>query len=82
MGEKKQDDVPAQSQSIPGPTNDNPNEDVADGNQSTIQPGGQGDGTTTTGGTSVPGTGGNAAAADGGTNAGGDGGAPAPAGGQ
>jgi hypothetical protein len=77
MGEKKNNnDVPAQSQSMPGPTNDNPNADVADGNQSTIQPGGQGDGASTTGGTSTASTGGNPAAADGGANgpaAGGDG---------
>lgn len=37
-------DVPAQSQSQPGPTNENPNEDVENGTQSTIQPGGAGDG--------------------------------------
>jgi hypothetical protein len=35
MAKKKQNDEP-QSQSIPGPTADNPNED---GQQSTIQPG-------------------------------------------
>jgi hypothetical protein len=68
MAEKRKKDVNPQSQSIPGPTGQNPNEDVADGNQSTIQPGGQGDGTTTTGGTSVPSTGGNPAAGEGGTS--------------
>lgn len=57
-----------QSQSIPGPTNDNPNEDVANGTQSQIQPGGQGDGSTTTGGTSVPSDGGNPAASQGGAS--------------
>lgn len=39
-----------QSPSQPGPTNDNPNEDVANGTQSQIQPGGEGDSTQSTGG--------------------------------
>lgn len=51
-----------QSQSQPGPTNVNPNEDVADGNQSRIQPGDGNDGASG----AVPSTGGNPAAADGG----------------
>lgn len=33
-----------QSKSQPGPTNDNPNEDVENGTQSQIQPGGAGEG--------------------------------------
>jgi hypothetical protein len=76
MAKKKQNDEP-QSQSIPGPTADNPNED---GQQSTIQPG-TGSGNTVGGestgdgntpaptGTSVPSDGGNAAANQGGSNA-------------
>lgn len=55
-----------QSQSQPGPTYENPNEDVENGTQSTIQPGGQGEGSTTTGGVSVPSDGGNPAANQGG----------------
>lgn len=49
MGRNKENerDVPEQSQSIPGPTADNPNEE---GQQSTIQPG-TGSGNTTGGGT-------------------------------
>jgi hypothetical protein len=57
-----------QSQSIPGPTNENPNEDVENGTQSQIQPGGQGDGNTSTGGVSVPSDGGNPAANQGGAS--------------
>lgn len=84
MKKNKNDDVEPQSQSIPGPTGDNPNEDVADGNQSSVQPG-TGSGNTTGGqstgdaavGTnplppatgSTPSDGGNAAANQGGTNA-------------
>lgn len=66
MSNKKNQAEP-QSQSIPGPTADNPNEDVADGNQSTIQPG-TGDGGTPTPAPGQPSTGGNPAAADGGNN--------------
>jgi hypothetical protein len=52
MGNKREpNDFPEpQSPSQPGPTNENPNEDKADGNQSTVQPGGAGDSTGTTGG--------------------------------
>lgn len=57
-----------QSQSMAGSTNENPNEDVADGTQAQVQPGGQGDGSQTTGGTSVAGDGGNAAANQGGAS--------------
>jgi hypothetical protein len=39
-----------QSQSQPGGTNENMNEDKANGTQSQVQPGGQGDTTATTGG--------------------------------
>lgn len=35
-----QEQVPEQSQSQPGPTNPNPNEDVENGTQSQVQPGG------------------------------------------
>lgn len=73
----KAGDIPAQSQSIPGPTGDNPNED---GQSSTIQPGtgsgntvggGTGDGTTPApnpGAPSTPSDGGNPAANQGGDN--------------
>lgn len=70
-------DTPAQSQSIPGPTADNPNEDN-DGNTGKIQPGSSGEGTgggavpapapATPGSTPAPSDGGNAAANPGGTN--------------
>lgn len=57
-----------QSQSQPGGTNENLNEDRDNGTQSTVQPGGQGDGAQTTGGQSVPTDGGNPAANQGGAN--------------
>ncbi len=58
-----------QSQSQPGATNDNPNEDVADGNQSTIQPGaGERPPSGEFGGESNASDGGNAAANQGGAN--------------
>lgn len=65
---KHQDKQDPQSQSIPGPTNENPNEDVNNGTQAQVQPGGQGDGSQTTGGTSVAGDGGNPAANQGGAS--------------
>lgn len=71
-------DVNPQSQSQPGATNDNPNEDVKDGNQSKIQPGGAGAGAPggQPTGPSVASDGGNPAANQGGAN-----GEGAPAGG-
>lgn len=84
MGRKKDEnnDVPAQSQSIAGPTADNPNED---GQQSTIQPG-TGSGNTVGGGTgdgsqpapAAPGTG--STPSDGGNDAANPGGDNSPAG--
>lgn len=82
MAKKNQDDkVPAQSQSQAGPTAHNPNEDVAEGNQSRIQPGGGAEGpggtssgdpaTSTTGdgnSGSTPSDGGNPAANQGGSS--------------
>lgn len=83
MGRKNENDEP-QSQSMPGPTGDNPNADREDGNQGTVQPG-QGTGNTVGGDTtgdvapgapvtpapgsgSVPSDGGNPAANQGGTS--------------
>lgn len=65
------DDVQPQSQSQPGATNENPNADVADGNQSTSDTSTSGDVPAggATGGVSVPSDGGNAAANQGGTSA-------------
>ncbi len=63
------DNVDPQSQSQTGGTPENPNADVAEGNQSTIQPGtGDGPDGDTYGGQSVPSDGGNPAANQGGAN--------------
>ncbi len=64
------DNMEPQSQSQTGGTPENPNADVADGNQSKIQPGtGNGPGDGTYGGDSQPSDGGNPAADAGGAPA-------------
>ncbi len=64
MARDKGQDVPPQSQSQTGGVNENPNADVADGNQSTIQPC---EGNDAASG-ATPSDGGNPAANPGGTN--------------
>lgn len=80
----EQDNVEPQSQSQTGGTPQNPNADVADGNQSTISPGAGGNPAGGTyGGQSVPSDGGNPAANQGGANGaeGGESAGPASTGG-
>ena len=80
MGRSKKDEnAEPQSPSIPGPTGDNPNEDVADGNQSRIQPG---NGDPAVGTNPLPSTPGTSTPSDGGNPSANQGGASSTSGGQ